>query len=238
LTPNAQATLLPVPGPALSENSASFKATPPIRRQYLQIKQRFPDTILLFRLGDFYETFEEDAETAARVLDIVLTSREMGKGVRVPMAGIPHHAADGHIARLVAAGHKVAICEQIGGLERGRTLIDRDVTRIVTPGTVTDPAMLDSDRNNYIAAVVCDRGRAGIAYADLSTGEFAATQIVAGSPEEAQMAAGREVQRLGAVEVVLPTEQANGDGTAIEQWLPKGLTVSPTDSWLWKRERA
>ena len=134
---------------------------PPIRRQYLQIKQRFPDTILLFRLGDFYETFEDDAETAARVLDIVLTSREMGKGVRVPMAGIPHHAADGHIARLVAAGHKVAICEQIGGLDRGRTLIDRDVTRIVTPGTVTDPAMLDSHRNTYIAAVVCDRATGG-----------------------------------------------------------------------------
>ena len=238
MTSNAQATLLPYASPILSETSASFKATPPIRRQYLHIKQRFPDTILLFRLGDFYETFEDDAETAARVLDIVLTSREMGKGVRVPMAGIPHHAADGHIARLVAAGHKVAICEQIGGLDRGRTLIDRDVTRIVTPGTVTDPAMLDSNRNSYIAAVICDRGRAGIAYADLSTGEFAATQLVAGSPEEAQTAAGRELQRLGAVEVVLPEMQANGDGAAIEPWLPKGLTVSRTDSWLWKPERA
>ena len=129
MTPNAQATLLPDVNPTLSEDSASFTSAPPIRRQYLQIKQRFPDTILLFRLGDFYETFEDDAETASRVLDIVLTSREMGKGVRVPMAGIPHHAADGHIARLVAAGHKVAICEQIGGLDRGRTLIDRDVTR-------------------------------------------------------------------------------------------------------------
>jgi DNA mismatch repair protein MutS len=238
LTPNAQAMLLPDAGSALSEESASFKATPPIRRQYLQIKQRFPDTILLFRLGDFYETFEDDAETAARVLDIVLTGREMGKGIRVPMAGIPHHAADGHIARLVAAGHKVAICEQIGGLDRGRTLIDRDVTRIVTPGTVTDPAMLDSHRNSYIAAVVCERARAGIAYADLSTGEFAATQLAAGSPDEVQAAAGREVQRLGAVEVVLPAEQANADGTPIEEWLPTGLTVSRLDPWLWKPERA
>jgi DNA mismatch repair protein MutS len=238
LTLNAQATLLPNTARVLSEESASFKATPPIRRQYLQIKQRFPDTILLFRLGDFYETFEADAETAARVLDIVLTSREMGKGMRVPMAGIPHHAADGHIARLVAAGHKVAICEQIGGLDRGRALIDRDVTRIVTPGTVTDPAMLDSHRNSYIAAVVCERGRAGIAYADLSTGEFAATQLVAGSPEEAQAAAGREVQRLGALEVVLPVEQASPDGAANDQWVPKGLTVSRLDSWLWKPERA
>jgi DNA mismatch repair protein MutS len=238
LIPNAQATLLRNTAPVLAEGSASFNVGPPIRRQYLQIKHRFPDTILLFRLGDFYETFEDDAETASRLLDIVLTSREMGKGVRVPMAGIPHHAADGHIARLVAAGHKVAICEQIGGLDRGRTLIDRDVTRIVTPGTVTDPAMLDSHRNSYIAAVVCDRGRAGIAYADLSTGEFAATQLVAGSLEEAHEAAGREVQRLGAVEVVLPGQQANADIATIEHWLPKGLTVSRTDSWLWNAERA
>ena len=101
------------------------------------------------------------------MLDIVLTSREMGKGVRVALAGIPHQSVDGHIARLVAAGHKVAICEQIGTAERGRGLIDRDVTRVVTPGTVTDPTMLASHRNTYIAAVVCDGARAGIAYADL-----------------------------------------------------------------------
>ncbi|HEX5991934.1 MAG TPA: hypothetical protein VFY70_05150, partial [Thermomicrobiales bacterium] len=163
MNPNAQASLLSNAASAQPEHNTALKSVPPIRRQYLQIKQRFPDTILLFRLGDFYETFEDDAETASRLLDIMLTSREMGKGVRVPMAGIPHHAADGYIARLVAAGHKVAICEQIGGLDRGRTLIDRDVTRIVTPGTVTDPAMLDSHRNSYIAAVVCDRARAGIA---------------------------------------------------------------------------
>src|SRR5215203_4092673 len=230
--------LLPDADPAPTESGASSHAVPPIRRQYLQIKRRFPDTILLFRLGDFYETFEDDAEIAARVLDIVLTSREMGKGVRVPMAGIPHHAADGHIARLVAAGHKVAICEQIGGLDRGRTLIDRDVTRIVTPGTVTDPAMLDSHRNTYIAAVVCDRARAGIAYADLSTGEFAATQLVAASPDELHAAAGRELERLGAVEVVLPADHEHENGVQIGQWLPTSVAVSRTDSWLWKPERA
>jgi DNA mismatch repair protein MutS len=220
------------------QGGASFTSVPPIRRQYLQIKQRFPDTILLFRLGDFYETFEDDAETASSVLDIVLTSRELGKGVRVPMAGIPHHAADGHIARLVAAGHKVAICEQIGGLDRGRSLIDRDVTRVVTPGTVTDPAMLDSHRNTYVAAVVCERSRAGIAYADLSTGEFAATQIVAASPDEVHAAVGRELQRLGAVEVVLPADHEHADGAWGEGWLPGNLAVSRTDAWLWKAERA
>ena len=92
----------------------------PLRRQYLQVKQRFPDAILLFRLGDFYETFERDAEIAADVLDIVLTSREMGKGVRVALAGIPHHSAEGHIARLIAAGHKVAVCEQVGEVHEGQ----------------------------------------------------------------------------------------------------------------------
>jgi DNA mismatch repair protein MutS len=238
LNPNAQASLLPDVASAPPECGTSLNSVPPIRRQYLQIKRRFPDTILLFRLGDFYETFEGDAETAAHVLDIVLTSREMGKGVRVPMAGIPHHAADGHIARLVAAGHKVAICEQIGGLDRGQGLIDRDVTRIVTPGTVTDPAMLDGHRNTYIAAVVFERGRAGIAYADLSTGEFAATQLAAGSPNEAHAAASRELLRLGAVEVVLPADHESADGSLTERWLPTNLAVSRTDSWLWKAERA
>jgi DNA mismatch repair protein MutS len=238
LSSNARTMLLPGADSVQPEGEASFKAVPPIRRQYLQIKRRFPDTILLFRLGDFYETFEDDAEIAARVLEIVLTSRELGKGVRVPMAGIPHHAADGHIARLVAAGHKVAICEQIGGLDRGRSLIDRDVTRIVTPGTVTDPAMLESHRNTYIAAVVCERARAGIAYADLSTGEFAATQLAAGSPNEVRAAVGRELLRLGAVEVVLPADHENADDALTEQWLPASLAVSRTDSWRWKAERA
>ncbi|MGH2616664.1 MAG: hypothetical protein ACRDJC_15620, partial [Thermomicrobiales bacterium] len=179
MNPDSQATLIAAENPPRGDGRPTAPADSPVRRQYLQIKQRFPDTILLFRMGDFYETFEQDAEIAARVLDIVLTSRELGKGVRVPLAGIPHHAADGHIARLVAAGYKVAICEQIGAAERGRGLIDRDVTRVVTPGTVTDPAMLDSHRNSYIAAVALDGARAGVAYADLSTGEFAATQLAA-----------------------------------------------------------
>jgi DNA mismatch repair protein MutS len=137
-----------------------FAATP-VRRQYLQIKRRFPDTILLFRLGDFYETFEQDAERAARVLDIVLTSREMGKGVRVPMAGIPHHAADGYIARLVAAGSQGGDLRADRRPGPRRPLIDRDVRASLLPGTVTDPAMLDSRRNSFIAALSLEGGRAG-----------------------------------------------------------------------------
>jgi DNA mismatch repair protein MutS len=151
----------PGPEPEFGPPGTDDGRVVPLRRQYLQIKRRFPDTILFFRLGDFYETFDDDARIAARVLDIVLTGREMGKGLRVPMAGIPHHAAEGHIARLVSAGHKVALCEQVGDVQKGRGLVERDVTRVVTPGTVLDDALLDARRNSYLCAVAVDGARAG-----------------------------------------------------------------------------
>lgn len=210
----------------------------PVRRQYLQIKSRFPDTILLFRLGDFYETFERDAEIAASVLDIVLTGRDLGKGIRVPMAGIPHHAAETYIARLVNAGHKVAVCEQIGIAERGRGLIDRDVTRVVTPGTVTDPAMLDSKRNQYVAGVLFDGARCGIAYADISTGEFAATQLTASTPGAIRGVANREILRLGAVEVVFPAVDGDRASPDVGEWAPDGVVLSAVNGWVWRFDEA
>lgn len=216
-----------------SESAASRQSgsrdVAPVRRQYLQIKQRFPDTILLFRIGDFYETFEDDAKTAARLLDITLTSREMGKGTRVPLAGIPHHAAEAYIARLVAAGQKVAICEQVGVAQRG--LMERDVTRVVTPGTVTDPSMLDGHRHTYIAAAVIEDRRGGIAYAELSTGVFAATQVEGNSRHEVEAAVAREILRLGAAEVVLNRDEGHA------AWLPEATTVSTTEPWQWRLER-
>ncbi|OGO35448.1 MAG: DNA mismatch repair protein MutS, partial [Chloroflexi bacterium RBG_16_57_8] len=149
----------------------------PIRRQYLRIKQKYPQAIVLFRLGDFYETFDEDAKTVARELEIVLTSREMGKGSRVPMAGIPYHALDNYLARLVNHGHKVAICEQMTKPGATRGIVEREVTRVVTPGTVVEPALLDSRRNNYLASLVLNDTEAGIAYVDITTSEFATTQM-------------------------------------------------------------
>jgi len=113
----------------------------PIRQQYLRIKQQHPDALLLFRLGDFYETFDQDAETAARELGIVLTSREMGAGVRVPMAGIPYHALDSYLAKLIRRGYRVALCEQVSE-PTSRGLVQREVVRIVTPGTVVEPDLL------------------------------------------------------------------------------------------------
>jgi DNA mismatch repair protein MutS len=168
----------------------------PIRQQYLEIKRQYPGAILFFRLGDFYETFDEDAETAARELDLVLTGRNVGKDQRVPMAGVPHHAAEGYIARLIAKGYKVALCEQIGA-EPVNGLMPRDVTRVFTAGTVIEPGMLDAKRNNYLAAVVCEGDRSGLAYADITTGEFATTQL------NGRRALSEELARLSPAELIL-----------------------------------
>lgn len=148
----------------------------PIRRQYLRIKQQHTDAIVLFRLGDFYETFDEDAVLSSRLLGITLTAREMGKGNRIPMAGIPYHALDNYLGRLISAGHKVAICEQLKDPSAVKGLVDRDVVRIITPGMVLEPALLESGKSNYLAALYIDGTRAGLAYADISTGEFEAAE--------------------------------------------------------------
>ncbi|MGB3329906.1 MAG: DNA mismatch repair protein MutS [Thermomicrobiales bacterium] len=213
-------------------------AVVPLRRQYLQIKARYPDTILMFRLGDFYETFDADAQIAADVLDIVLTGREMGKNLRVPMAGIPYHAAEGYIARLIAAGHKVAVCEQVGEVTKGKGLVERDVTRVVTPGTVVDPSMLDARTNNYIVAVAIDRTRAGVAFADITTGEFQTTELRGDSDEDAILAVGRELLRLRAAEVVLPASLTDELPLPMSSWLPEGIPVSRTEAWRWSTDRA
>ena len=171
----------------------------PVRRQYLQIKKRYPDAILFFRLGDFYETFDQDAQTVAEALDIVLTSRNVAKGQRVPMAGVPHHAAEGYIAKLIAKGFKVAVCEQVSR-EAIKGLMPREVVRVVTPGTVVEPVLLSEKRNNYLASVVIAEGAAGVAYADISTGEFATTQLDMRAADGAVL---RELVRLSPAEVIL-----------------------------------
>ncbi|MBI2865907.1 MAG: DNA mismatch repair protein MutS, partial [Chloroflexi bacterium] len=167
----------------------------PVRRQYLRIKQRYPDAILFFRLGDFYETFEEDARIASRELEITLTSRELGKGQRVPMAGIPYHALDSYLGKLISRGYKVALCEQLS--PPGKGLVEREVVRVVTPGTVVEPSLLEQKANNYLATAITEGEWAGIAYADVTTGEFATAQLPA-----SQLSA--ELERLSPAEVVVP----------------------------------
>jgi DNA mismatch repair protein MutS len=142
-------------------------AATPMMRQYREVKRRFPDYLLLFRLGDFYEMFFEDAEAGARLLGITLTARQ-----GMPMAGIPHHAADGYIGRLVGAGRKIAVCEQMEAPGRGKKLLRRDVVRVITPGTVTDTAYLSGTANNFLLAVTRAREGVGVALVDVSTGEF------------------------------------------------------------------
>lgn len=148
----------------------------PSRQQYLDIKAQYPDAIVFFRLGDFYETFDEDAETTARELDLILTSRPQGKNQRTPMAGVPHHAVENYIARLIGKGYKVALCEQMSD-QPINGLMPREVVRVFTAGTVIEPGMLDAGRNNYLTAVIRDSDRFGLAYADITTGEFATTQF-------------------------------------------------------------
>jgi DNA mismatch repair protein MutS len=180
----------------------------PIRQQYLEIKRQYPDTILFFRLGDFYETFDHDAEITARELDIVLTSKPVGKGQRVPLAGIPYHAVDNYLARMIEKGYHVAICEQVGD-QPVKGLFPREVVRVVTPGTVIEPNLLQGDRNNYLISIVAGEDRAGIAYVDISTGEFAATEIESPDPLAALRA---EVVRLNPAEILLPDSLAINDG--------------------------
>ncbi|MFI5267433.1 MAG: DNA mismatch repair protein MutS [Chloroflexota bacterium] len=204
----------------------------PLRRQYLSLKKQHPNTILFFRLGDFYETFDEDAKLVARELQITLTSRPMAKGQRVPMAGVPHHSVDNYIARLIARGHKVAMAEQLG--EPGTKMMDRDVMRVLTPGTVLEPSLLPGERNNYLLAILAgepgggsrlatrdSRFEFGLAYIDATTGEFAATQI--GGATELQ----REVDRVDPAEcLVLNSQEAN-----LRPLLGERL-VSCAESWM------
>jgi DNA mismatch repair protein MutS len=140
-------------------------------QQYRELKRRYPDYLLLFRLGDFYELFFEDADVGARLLQITLTSRQKGEGA-IPMAGIPHHAADGYIARLIRAGRKVAVCEQMEAPVKGRKLVRREVVRVITPGTITDTQFLDGAANNFLLAAHRAASVLGVALVDVSTGEF------------------------------------------------------------------
>jgi DNA mismatch repair protein MutS len=202
----------------------------PVRRQYLQIKAQHPDAVVFFRLGDFYETFDEDAEIAARELDLVLTSRPVAKNQRVPMAGVPHHAVEGYIARLIEKGYRVAIAEQVGQVT-GKGLVAREVTRVVTPGTVVEPALLDEKRPNYLAAVVVEEGRAGLAYADITTGEFATAQL---DPD----AVAEELARLQPRECLIPKGEEAGEESPISNLQSLGAHVTPLQSYRFELRAA
>jgi DNA mismatch repair protein MutS len=198
----------------------------PIRQQYLDIKKQYPDAIVFFRLGDFYETFDDDARTAAEVLDIVLTSRPVAKGIRVPMAGIPYHAVDNYLGRLIEKKYHVAICEQVGE-QPDKGIFPREVIRVVTPGTLVEPNLLPSGKNNYLACFFQQDNKAGLAYVDISTGELAATEL---SETNVQVQLLAELERIGPAEVLV--------SDALDEKLKLDFNLARIPNWYFEPGRA
>ncbi len=184
-------------------------------RQYLEWKSRYPDAILMFRLGDFYEMFYEDAVLVAQELDLTLTTRDKGKENPVPMCGVPHHTLETYVARLVELGHKVAICDQMESPAQAKGIVRREVTRVVTPGVILDLDHLDARRPNYLAALWPEADGVGLALADVSTGEL---RVTAAADMEALEA---ELARTGPREILVPEERADG----LEACLPDRAVV-------------
>ena len=186
-------------------------------RQYNAAKEQVPNALLMFRLGDFYELFFEDAVTAARELEITLTSRNKEKGNAVPMCGVPYHASEGYIARLIQKGYRVAVCEQMEEAGPGKKLVRREITRVVTPGTATEAHLLRSHENNFLAAFARHGTRTGIAHVDISTGEFRVTEVA--EPEAAAV-----LENLAPREILIANDQpllaeAKGVHTPVDEWV-------------------
>ncbi|MGH9503870.1 MAG: DNA mismatch repair protein MutS [Terriglobales bacterium] len=207
----------------------------PLMRQYAAIKKEHPSALLFFRLGDFYELFFEDAVLAAKELQITLTSRNKEKGVAIPMCGVPHHAAEGYISKLIRKGFKVAICEQVEDPRLAKKLVRREVTRVVTPGTAADSA-LSSEENNFLAAIAQTGERVGFAALDLSTGEFRATEF---KGEDAANRIQEEIQQLRPREVLYASSAPlfEGSGAArapspAKLSMASGYAETPLDDWI------
>lgn len=204
----------------------------PMMQQYLEIKAKYPESLLLYRMGDFYELFMDDAAVASRVLDIALTTRDRYSEDPVPMCGVPYHAAEGYIAKLIAAGFKVAICDQVEDARKAKGLVRREVTRVLTPGLVLDNQNLTSNQPNYLAAV-CLPGRGrhiGLAFLDISTAEFRVTEV------ESMELLLEELFRINPKEILLPDEEAEEWGTTISGRLD--TTVTHMEAVHFDRRRA
>jgi DNA mismatch repair protein MutS len=213
----------------------------PLMRQYAAIKKQHPSALLFFRLGDFYELFFDDAVLAARELQITLTSRNKEKGVAIPMCGVPHHAAEGYISKLIRKGFKVAICEQVEDPRVAKKLVRREVTRVVTPGTAADSS-LSSEENNFLAAIAQNGERVGFAALDLSTGEFRATEF---QGEDAAKRIQEEIQQLRPKEVLYGSAAPLFEGPRVTRAASptkisttSGYAETPLDDWIFAPDHA
>src|SRR5262245_29360528 len=229
-----------------------MQSSTPMLRQYEDIKREHPGTLLFFRLGDFYELFFDDAVIGSRELEITLTARHRERGNAVPMCGVPYHAAGGYIAKLVRKGYRVAICEQTEDPAQAKKLVRREVVRVITPGTAIDAQLLDARENTYLASVFGSGSGMGIAFLDLSTGEFLATEF---SGDQAWQRVLEQLDSFSPREVIFPAslaplfrrdkprESPNGaapDGshkpepagtqTGLVE-LSSGATFNPVDDW-------
>jgi len=204
-----------------------LSALTPMMQQYSSIKQNFPDCLLMFRLGDFYELFFEDARIAARELDIVLTGREGGQAERIPMCGVPHHALDNYLARLLEKGYRVAIADQVEDPSQARGLVERQVTRVVTPGTIIDEALLPDDRANYLGCLLENEDGAGFAYLDVAGGDL----YILGSGDKDTVV--DEILRVKPCEVLIAPAPLNGEVlnrfTEIE---PSSVVTNGQEGWF------
>lgn len=205
----------------------------PLFKQYWEVKRQYSDVVLMFRLGDFYEMFGEDATRAAPILEITLTSREYVNGERIPMCGVPYHAVERYVARLVAAGLRVALCDQVEDARFAKGLVKRRVTRVVTPGTILEDSMLEARAGNYLAALVAsspdpDAAVFGLAFCDVSTGEFAVTEI---GGADVRRRVEEELERVAPRELVLPDVLVEALGTWLGDGRPWTLSPLPAESF-------
>ncbi len=208
----------------------------PMFKQYTRIKAMHKDSILFFRMGDFYEMFFEDAKIASEILDIALTSRDSTrKEDRVPMCGVPYHAARSYIAKLLRAGKTVAVCEQVEDPKQAKGIVRREVVRVITPGTVLEPELLDENVNNYLAAACISEDGIGVAFADVSTGEFLATQRDGANIHELIV---EELLRIGPSELLFATSQMDSTLKACLDRNCPGIALRPVEDWIFSMAQA
>src|SRR6266849_150941 len=200
--------------------SADLPGTTPMMQQYLRLKAQYPDILLFYRMGDFYELFYEDAERASHLLDLTLTTRGVSAGAPIKMAGVPYHAVEQYLAKLVRIGESVAICEQIGDPATAKGPVDRQVMRIVTPGTLTDSALLEEKADNILLALARTKGAVGLAWLNLASGELRVTEI---APQLLES----ELRRIG------PAEILAAEGTTLA-----GFAVTRLPEWHFDFEAA